>query len=275
MICSLALTGLKLNICLLLLLQPLQCNAVTEDQFSVHGLSAFEDDQAQMLQNWLTQGVNATRATLGIYPTPLELHLYPRKSNQPVPWAYTRRDGKGSVHFHVDPRFGLTKLVDDWTIYHELAHMALPYLGPEYRWLSEGFASFMQYQIMAQASVLKGSLDERYQQKIAPHLRWFNSDLSAASIARRLMENNQYPAAYWGSAYFFIKADSQLREQHGVSLTEFISHYQDCCRKQDSDIHSIFLTFDKMLDNQLFTGLLARYENAPAREIYPQKFHQQ
>ncbi|WP_232787695.1 hypothetical protein [Paraglaciecola sp. MB-3u-78] len=115
-----------------------------------------------MLQSWLTLGVNATRATLGIYPTPLSLHLYQKKSNQPVPWAYTRRGGKGSVHFHVDTRFGLTKFIDDWTLYHELAHMALPYLGPEYRWLSEDFASFMQYQIMLQAGVLKGDLSEHY-----------------------------------------------------------------------------------------------------------------
>ena len=99
---SFALTWLKLNICLLLVLYPLHSSAVTEDQFSVHGLSAFKEGHATILESWLTQGVNATRATLGIYPTPLSLHLYPRKSNQPVPWAYTRRDRTGSVHFYVD-----------------------------------------------------------------------------------------------------------------------------------------------------------------------------
>ncbi|WP_293749167.1 hypothetical protein [uncultured Paraglaciecola sp.] len=61
-------TWLKLNICLLLVFYPLHCSAVTEDQFSVHGLSAFKEDHATLLESWLTQGVNATRATLGIYP---------------------------------------------------------------------------------------------------------------------------------------------------------------------------------------------------------------
>ena len=65
---SLLSTWLKLNICILLLINPLQTSAVTEDQFSVRGLSAFQEDQAKMLQSWLSQGVNATRATLGIYP---------------------------------------------------------------------------------------------------------------------------------------------------------------------------------------------------------------
>lgn len=265
-------TGIKLITCILLVAHSFRVMAVTEDQFRVHGLSAFEDEQAQMLESWLTQGVNATRATLGIYPTPLELHLYPRKSNQPVPWAYTRRDGKGSVHFHVDTRFGLKKFVDDWTVYHELAHMALPYLGSEYRWFSEGFASFMQYQIMAKAGVLKGKIDQRYQAKVSPHLRWFNSDLTAASIAKRLMDNSQYPAAYWGGAYFFIYADQLLKKKHNTSLIALVSHYQDCCRTKDDNLTDVITSFDKILNDKLFTELIRRYQQEPARAFYPEKF---
>jgi hypothetical protein len=254
------------------LMTSFQALSVTPDQFKVNGLSAFKNEQATMLKSWLTQGVNATRDTLGVYPIPLALHLYPRKSNQPVPWAYTRRDGDGSVHLHVDVRFELTKFVDDWTIYHELAHMALPYLGDKYRWFSEGFASFMQYQIMAQAGLLKGTLDENYHIKISPHLRWFNSNLTAASIATRLMDNQQYPAAYWGGSYFFVIANRLLVERHDTTLTELLTYYQDCCRISDNDLADVVTSLDDILGEKLFSSLLNRYENAPAHELYPENF---
>jgi hypothetical protein len=51
---------IKLTFCILLAVQSFRVIAVTEDQFSVHGLSVFKHEQAEMLESWLTQGVNAT-----------------------------------------------------------------------------------------------------------------------------------------------------------------------------------------------------------------------
>ena len=150
--------------------------------------------------------------------------------------------------------------------------MALPYLGPEYRWLSEGFASYMQYQIMAQAGVLKGDLAENYHKKIKPHLRWFNSDLTAASIATRLMDNKQYPAAYWGGAYFFVYVDKLLAQKHNTTLTELITHYQDCCRTNDNNLTDVVSSLDGILNDKLFSHLIKQYENSPARTFYPESF---
>ncbi|MDU0354720.1 hypothetical protein RS130_13060 [Paraglaciecola aquimarina] len=225
-----------------------------------------------LLTEWVTKGVNATRATLGVYPNTLNFYLYPKKAKQPVPWAHTRRDEHESVHLYVDSRFPLDKFIKDWTIYHEIAHLAIPYLGSKYSWLSEGFASFMQYQIMHQAGILAGSLHSNYHQKISPHLRWFNSELTAASIAQRLMKNEQYPAAYWGSAYFFVLADKQLRQAHQVNLVELISHYQDCCRQNDNNVHDLMQSLDNMLETKILANLLQQYENAAAKTLYPEHF---
>lgn len=259
---------------LLLIVFPscVQAEDMFDDTFRVHGLSAFKADKKQILSQWLTKGVNATRATLGVYPRRLELYVYPKKSNQPVPWAHTRRDQKESIHFYVDSRFPVDKFINDWTIYHEISHLALPYLGAEYSWFSEGFASFMQYQIMAETGVLKGTLQERYQKKIAPHLKLFNSDLTAAAIARHLLSNSNYPAGYWGGAWFFVLADQQLRQKHNVSLNMVVEQYQTCCRLRDHTVQEVLKSFDQLIEDTLFTDLLERFENDAARTLYPGSF---
>jgi hypothetical protein len=247
-------------------------NEIDNNKFRVHGLSSFADEDKDKISRWLQKGVNATRATLGVYPRPLELYVYPKKSNQPVPWAHTRRDNLESIHFYIDSRFPLKKFVDDWTIYHEISHLALPYLGSEYSWFSEGFASYMQYQIMAETGILDGTLKQRYEQKISPHLRWFNSDLAASIIAKRLMSKKNYPAAYWGGAWFFVVADKQLRQKHNITLNMLLEQYQDCCRLRDENIQDVVASFDKLIDAPLFSTLLHRFENQAAQEVYPQEF---
>ena len=249
-----------------------QINQGKFDQFEIHGLSRFDDEKKEVLKQWVKIGVNATRNALGVYPSRLIFHLVPKKSNQPVPWAYTRRDNPQRIYLHVDSRFPLQKFIDDWTIYHEISHLAIPYLGEKYAWLAEGFASFMQYQVMGKAGILDGTPEQHYRKKIAPHLKWFKSDLPPAAIARRLMNQKQYPAAYWGSAYFFILADNALSSQHNTSLARLISQYQLCCHARHGDVNQLMNDLDTLLGGSVMTKLLSEFEHQPAREIYPIEF---
>ncbi len=241
---------------------------VSVNQFTLHGLGQFTQAQQRNLTEWVTVGVNATRQTLGIYPTPLAIYLHPRRSNEPVPWAHTVRDHPQSVHLYVDARFPAKKFIADWTIYHELAHMALPYLGTKYAWFSEGFASYMQYQIMVNAGLKNQSTEAIYKQRITPHLRWFNSNFTADQVARRLMNNNQLPEAYWGSAYFFVLADKKL-QQTDQTLTSVIRQYQDCCRENEKDLDTLIQALDKISNTQIFSELLSNYRSLAAKKIYP------
>ena len=249
--------------------QSLALPKATIDQFRIHGLSAFAKGPQDVLRQWLKTGVNATRSTLGIYPRPLELYVYPKKSDQPVPWAHTRRDQHESIHFYVDTQFSLADFIADWTIYHEMAHMAIPFVGEDYAWFSEGFASYMQYQIMAQNDLLPLPLEQAYANKIAPHLKWFQTDASAATIASGLMKKRQYPAAYWGGAWFFVLADRQLQSTHHLSLTQLISRYQQAGRRSDDSIQTLLTSLDNLLPTPFFKGLLSQFEQQAARTLYP------
>ncbi|WP_416307872.1 hypothetical protein [Neptunicella sp. SCSIO 80796] len=244
-------------------------NEAGYNKFSVRGLSYFNRQDAEKLKQWLTTGVNATRATLGVYPRPLVLQLYPRESIQPVPWAHTNRGKQESIQFYVTSRFPLESFINDWTIYHELSHLAIPYVGEEYSWFSEGFASFMQYQVMADKGILDGPPLQHYEDKLRPHLKWFDSQRPAAQIAQYLMSKKRYPAAYWSGAWFFVLADQQLQQKHHIKLTQLITDYQQCCRLQDDSIQDVISSFDKLIKDSLFNDLLNQFEQQPASRLYP------
>ncbi|GGO67364.1 hypothetical protein GCM10010982_13650 [Bowmanella pacifica] len=256
----------------LVFLSTAQALADQSAGYQVKGLQAFDNEQQTKLRAWLSYAVSATQNTLGPYPFDMQLVLHPRKASQPVPWANTWREGPQRVHFYVDARFPQQRFIDDWTAYHELSHLAIPYLGSWNSWFAEGFASFMQYQIMAGVNLLDMSPAEAYQGKIAPQVRWYNSEYSAAAVARRLMKNGRYPAAYWGSAWFFVVADRQLQQDYGKSLTQLVARYQQCCRMTDHNLEQVLNSWDALLEKPLFVPLYQEFENTPAKQFFQQWF---
>lgn len=238
------------------------------DQYQYVGLEKFAIQDQQKISQWLEVTKVATEKTIGKYPFPVELHIAARQAKEPVPWANTSRDQTQAIYFYVDTRFSQQEFIDDWTSYHELSHLALPFLGSKNRWFAEGFASFMQYQIMNKAGVLKKSVAQSYHYKLSPHLAKYQNDASAMDTIYTLFRKRQYKAGYWASAWFFILADQQLQRQDS-SMTEIVKSYLACCRMKDATLEDVIASWDDLVGSLLFTTLLNDFDNSKSRSIFP------
>ena len=232
-----------------------------EDEFST-----VEQDK---VVDWLNSVTGAVESTLGPYPFTVHFYIHRRKgSSEPVPWASTRRHYVQGVDFHIDPSFSLQAFLDDWTAPHEISHLSIPYLGQEQSWFAEGFASFMQYQIMQELGVCsQEEVGEIYAEKIEGVKPYYDRDQDFVTVARELKSRNRYSVMYWGSASFFMQIDKRLQVEHGRKLTVFIKEYLRCCRLKDESLDELIESWDRLLGEPLFSELLHSYQSQPASEI--------
>lgn len=232
-----------------------------EDEFSIA-----EQDKVEA---WLNSVTGAVESTLGIFPFTLHFYIHRRNgSSEPVPWASTRRNYVQGVDFHIDPSFSLQAFMDDWTAPHEISHLSIPYLGREQSWFAEGFASYMQYQIMQKLGICsEQEVGEIYAEKIEGVRPYYDRDQDFVTVARELRSRNHYSVMYWGSASYFIQIDKRLKVEHGLELTGFIKEYQRCCRLKDESFEELIESWDRLLGEPIFSELLRSYQSGPASEI--------
>lgn len=225
-----------------------------------HWKDAFTAEEKTKLTRWVSETTAAVEQHVAPFPFDLHIFFYRRQSQrEPVPWANTRRSGIQGVNFYVDPDYPLQAFLDDWTAPHELSHLLIPYLGRQHAWFAEGFASYMQFQIMQQMGVLSAEqVQARYRVRVERAARRYRyDDRPFAEAALRLRENSEYPTMYWGGAVYFLDVDKQLRGRSS-SLRAVLADYVQCCRLRDQDIEALTAEFDRLSSSTFFSDALNR-----------------
>lgn len=233
-----------------------------------HWENSFSGAEQQKIESWLSEVIGACHSSFGAYPFNTHIHLYKQSnSTEPVPWAHTRRYSSLSVHFYVDTDFSLEAFLNDWTAPHELSHLSLPFLGSEHAWFSEGYASFMQYQLMMEMGVMTHrDVENKYHEKLQMIRPSYTSATDAKSIAMEMQAGNRYPEMYWGGAIYFMILDKQLKEQ-GASLSGLIREYLVCCRINDDSLTDVLKSWDRILDNSMATKLYREFTTEPSKKV--------
>lgn len=237
-----------------------------------HYEDPFSDIEKQKLESWLTTTVSASQKLLGKYPFTLHLYLHRSdNSSEPVPWANTERSEKQGVHFHVDPDYSLKSFLSDWTAPHEISHLAIPFVGRSNSWFAEGFATYMQNEILlAMGECTQKDIDLKYEEKINNARPYYMVDEPYAEVAKGLSKTHHYPEMYWGGALFFVQLNDRFIKDHQTSLSKVLQDYQSCCRLNDKSIQAILGSFDTITGSSSAIDLMELYSTLPARDLFPE-----
>lgn len=240
-----------------------------DNKYTIHWQDKFNKEEKAKVEHWLEVVNSACTEVLGEYPFKINFNIYKvNNAREPVPWAQTVRSNEQGVNFHIDPDFTLEEFLNDWTAPHEISHLSIPFLGPENMWFAEGYATYMQGQILiAMKEFSKEQIEDKFQSKLRKAIPYYQSNSPFIEVADSLKNHYLYPELYWGSATYFASLNNYLLEKHGSSLTEIISEYQSCCRLSDDTLSDLMKSFNKLIGDPYASDLLESYKRNPARDV--------
>ncbi|QBY03526.1 hypothetical protein E2K93_03650 [Thalassotalea sp. HSM 43] len=234
-----------------------------------------DSKQKQKIESWLTFAKTATESTLTIIKQP-ELPItvsVQRYGTEPVPWGEVKRASRGNeeydtLNFVVGGRASLMQMQQDWTVYHEMAHLYLPYMDYPSFWMSEGFASYMQNVIMLQAKVYD---KQTFIYKIKDGFRrgesnWRRAPGPLAEVSDDMWQKRAFRRVHWSGVAYYLTIDSQLQQQ-GSSLAKVVEEYYNCCLTSFQRGKNLAGQLDKVSKTKLFSTTFDVYHQ---REDFPQ-----
>jgi len=101
-------------------------------------------------------------------------------------------------------------LLNDWTMTHELTHVAFPSLSDQHHWLEEGLATYIEPIARVEIGTLTPEQIWKDMHRDMPKGEPAPSDLG-------LDKTHTWASTYWGGALFCLVADVRIRRETGNS----------------------------------------------------------
>lgn len=221
------------------------------------------------IEEWLRATATDVTLAYGRFPNPspqvVVIPVEGSRSGEPgsaVPYGQVIRDGGEAVELFIDRSRSLDALLDDWTATHEFSHLMLPYLVPEHRWVSEGFAQYYQNVLLARSGAYgtRRAWQELYEGFERGRLS--RPELSPNAAAERGMRSARMKI-YWSGAALALMADVELRERSGgaETLDDVLGRLQSCClpSRRSWTAPEFFAKLDSLASHPVFIPLYQRY----------------
>jgi hypothetical protein len=215
---------------------------------------------AEELLAWIRAAANAVTEYYGHFPVK-HLTLRIRAGNgSGVRHGVTYPRGGGLILISVGQETTVDDLKNDWTLTHEMTHLAFPDMPDSHHWIEEGIATYVEPVARAQMGQLS----------VAEMWREFIRDMPKGEPGpddEGLDNTHTWGRTYWGGALFCLVADVQIREnthnkkglQH--ALRGILDHGGDIT--QDWEIEKALSIGDKATGTTVLQELYAQMRDKP------------
>ena len=170
---------------------------------------ALDLSQEQILP-WVQRAARAVTVYFGKFPVPrARVLIVPASGERGIMQGTTWGDMRGWPGFtrirlgqHTTER----DLAEDWTMTHELTHMAFPSLPEDQHWMEEGLATYVEPIARVQAGELQARQVWRDMMDGMPKGQPSQGD-------QGMDRTHTWGRTYWGGALFCLVADVEIRKQ--------------------------------------------------------------
>jgi hypothetical protein len=223
-----------------------------------------DDDWSNAVRTWIANARRAVEGYFGRFPVDAVRLRVTTNSSPGIGSGSTRAIDVPTIEIAVHPQTTADQFASDWTLTHEMIHLAVPSLAPEHHWFEEGCATYVEPLARARAGLV--TEDAVWSELIAD----YDQGLPAAGD-RGLDLDSSWGRTYYGGAIFCLLADIEIRR-----LTENEKSLQDaleaCVARgwniaRQQTIEDILKVGDAATGTDVLSELYARMKSAP----YPQK----
>jgi hypothetical protein len=209
---------------------------------------------------WITRSAEIVSHYYDRFPTvTLRLHVVPEDGGGVRTGKTFGYDG-GVIRVQVGRDVTEDELNNDWVLVHEMTHLALPYLGDDHAWLSEGLAVYIEGVARVQAG-------NRTQPDVwSEEIRSMPRGLPQPGD-QGLDHTHTWGRTYWGGAMFCLLADVEIhrRTQNRFGLQDAVRAILRASGGLVAEwpIERVMKTGDAAVGTPVLEDLYAQMKDAP------------
>jgi hypothetical protein len=209
---------------------------------------------------WITRSAEIVAHYYDRFPTvTLHLHVVPVDGGG-VRGGKTFGYEGGVIRVQVGRDVTEAELTNDWVLVHEMCHLALPYLGDEHTWLSEGLAVYNEGVARVQAG--NRTEEDVWSEEIHSMPRGMPQPGDEG-----LDRTHTWGRTYWGGAMFCLMADVEIhrRTQNRFGLQDAVRAILRASGGLGTDwpIERVLKTGDAAVGAPVLEDLYAKMKDSP------------